>query len=177
MYSHDMDLDSNTDIVFVQSNGSDLDSLVIAFDPFNINNSYQVQEIPLGADCSTGTGRGMLFEDFDNNGLDDICFLGSDNKVRVILNMSPLTGINNFQTQLTEGFVYPNPTNGNFSIDLGERYLTTSIIITDLLGETIQTNEFTNNQVLNLKIEEPAGIYLLMIESGDKKAVIRLIKE
>ena len=177
MYSHDMDLDSNTDIVFVQSNGSDLDSLVIAFDPFNINNSHQVQAIPLGADCSTGTGRGMLFEDFDNNGLDDICFLGSDNKVRVILNMSPVAGINNFQTQLTKGLVYPNPTNGNLSIDLGESYPTTSIIITDLLGKTIQTNEFTNNQILNLKIEEPAGIYLLMIESGDKKAMIRLIKE
>jgi len=28
-----------------------------------------------------------------------------------------------------------------------------------------------------LKIEEPAGIYLLMIKSGNKKAVIRLIKE
>ena len=164
MYSHDMDLDSNTDIVFVQSNGSDLNSLVIAFDPFNINNSYQIQEIPLGADCSTETGRGMLFEDFDNNGLDDICFLGSDNKVRVILNMSAVAGINNFQTQLTEGLVYPNPTNGNFSIDLGESYPTTSIIITDLLGKTIQTNEFTNNQILNLKIEEPAGIYLLMIQ-------------
>ena len=176
MYSNDMDLDSNTDIVFVQSNGSDLDSLVIAFDPFNINNSHQVQAIPLGADCSTETGRGMLFEDFDNNGLDDICFLGSDNKVRVILNMSS-TGINNFQTQLTEASVYPNPTNGNFLIDLGESYPTTSIIITDLLGKTIQTNEFTNNQILNLKIEKPAGIYLLMIESGGKKAVIRLIKE
>ena len=72
---------------------------------------------------------------------------------------------------------YPNPTNGNFSIDLGERYLTTSIIITDLLGKTIQTNEFSNNQILNLKIDEPAGIYLLKIETGDQKAVIRLIKE
>ena len=117
MYSHDMDLDSNTDIVFIQSNGSDLDSVVITLDPFNINNSHQVQAIPLGADCSTETGRGMLFEDFDNNGLDDICFLGSDNKVRVILNMSPQTGINNFQTQLTEGLVYPNPNSGVFFID------------------------------------------------------------
>jgi len=177
MYSHDMDLDSNTDIVFVQSNGSDLDSVVIALDPFNINNSHQVQAIPLGADCSTETSRGMLFEDFDNNGLDDICFLGSDNKVRVILNMSPPAGINNFQTQLTEASVYPNPTNGNFSIDLGESYPTTSIIITDLLGKTIQTNEFTNIQILNLKIDEPAGIYLLKIESGNQKVVVRLVKE
>jgi hypothetical protein len=85
------------------------------------------------------------------------------------------TSINDYDLDFVS--LYPNPTNQYFSIDLGESYPTTSIIITDLLGKTIQTNEFTNNQILNLKIEEPAGIYLLMIESGDKKAVIRLIKE
>ena len=82
-----------------------------------------------------------------------------------------------YRTQLTEASVYPNPTNGNFSIDLGESYPTTSIIITDLLGKTIQTNEFTNIQILNLKIDEPAGIYLLKIESGNQKVVVRLVKE
>ena len=81
---------------------------------------------------------------------------------------------NNFSNEFK---LYPNPTNSNFSIDLGESYPTTSIIITDLLGKTIQTNEFTNNQILNLKIDEPAGIYLLKIESGNQKVVIRLVKE
>jgi hypothetical protein len=73
--------------------------------------------------------------------------------------------------------VYPNPTNGNFSIDLGKNYQTTTIIITDLVGKVIQTQIYNESQLLNLNIEEPAGIYLLVIESGDKKAVIRLIKE
>ena len=73
--------------------------------------------------------------------------------------------------------LYPNPTNGNFSIDLGESYQTTTIIITDLVGKVIQTQIYNESQLLNLNIEEPAGIYLLMIESGDKKAIIRLIKE
>ncbi len=35
MHSHDIDMDSNTDIVFVQSNYSAIDSLIIVFDPFN----------------------------------------------------------------------------------------------------------------------------------------------
>jgi len=89
-----------------------------------------------------------------------------------------VTGVGIMENGFGNGLrLYPNPTNGNFSIDLGESYPTTSIVITDLLGKTIQTNEFTNNQILNLKIDEPAGIYLLKIESGDQKVVTRLVKE
>ena len=72
---------------------------------------------------------------------------------------------------------FPNPTEGNFSIDLGEKYQTITITMTDLVGKIIQTKTYNQSQLLNLNIEESAGIYLLMIESGDKKAVIRLVKE
>ncbi len=73
--------------------------------------------------------------------------------------------------------LYPNPTVGSFSIDLGQTYKFTSIRITDLIGKTIQSQSFTNSQILNLNINESAGIYLLLIESTDKKAIIKLIKE
>ena len=73
--------------------------------------------------------------------------------------------------------LYPNPTDGNFSIDLGENLKTVMITITDLNGKLILSYNYNNSQLLNLKIEEPAGVYLLMIESGNKKAVVRLIKE
>ncbi|MFK8039553.1 MAG: choice-of-anchor Q domain-containing protein [Crocinitomicaceae bacterium] len=73
--------------------------------------------------------------------------------------------------------LYPNPTDGNFSIDLGNNYQTTIITITDLNGRTIHVKRYNDSQLLNLKLEEPAGAYLLIVETGDKKAVIRLIKE
>jgi len=73
--------------------------------------------------------------------------------------------------------LFPNPTDGDFSIDLGENTQLVTVTMTDLRGKVIQSTTYSNEQLLNLKIEEPAGIYLLMIESGDKKAVIRLIKE
>jgi hypothetical protein len=73
--------------------------------------------------------------------------------------------------------VYPNPTSGNFSIDLGETYNATTITITDLNGKLIQSKTYSESQLLNLKLEEPAGVYLLIIETRDKKAVIRLVKE
>ncbi|NQY09772.1 MAG: T9SS type A sorting domain-containing protein [Flavobacteriales bacterium] len=81
---------------------------------------------------------------------------------------------NNFGNEIE---IYPNPTDGNFSIDLGNNYQTTVITITDLSGRTIQTKRYNDSQLLNLKIKEPTGVYLLIIESENKKAVIRLIKE
>ena len=49
--------------------------------------------------------------------------------------------------------------------------------MTDLSGKFIKSNNYSNQQLLNLKIEEPSGIYLLVIKSGDKKATIRIAKE
>jgi hypothetical protein len=81
---------------------------------------------------------------------------------------------NNFGNEL---LIYPNPTDGNFSIDIGESYNALTITITDLNGKLIQSKTYNKNQLLDLRLDEPAGIYLLMIESKEKKAVIRIVKE
>ena len=73
--------------------------------------------------------------------------------------------------------IFPNPTNGYFSIDLGESYTAITITITDLKGRVIQSNTYNESQLLSLKLEEPAGVYLLMIESENKETLIKLIKE
>ena len=72
---------------------------------------------------------------------------------------------------------YPNPSNGNFTIDLGNTYVSITIKLTDLNGKLIETNSYKNTQLMHLKIEEPVGIYLLNIETVSKKAIIKLIKE
>jgi len=72
--------------------------------------------------------------------------------------------------------VYPNPTDGNFSINLGEDFENVTVIMTDLAGKIIQSNTYKDNQLLNLRIEEPTGIYLLLIKSGNKSALVRLVK-
>ncbi|MDB4534799.1 choice-of-anchor J domain-containing protein, partial [Vicingaceae bacterium] len=76
-----------------------------------------------------------------------------------------------------EILLYPNPTNGNFSIDIGETFNTVKITITDMSGKLIQSKNYNENQLINLELEFPAGVYLLIIESGDKNDVIRLVKE
>jgi len=73
--------------------------------------------------------------------------------------------------------IYPNPTNGYFSIDLGEKQKTLTITITNLNGKSILSKTYNNRQFLTLKLEEPTGVYILIIESVNKKAVVRLVKE
>ncbi len=73
--------------------------------------------------------------------------------------------------------VYPNPTSGDFSINLGTTYENAKIVITDISGKMIESNTMTQSQILNLSIKEPAGIYFVSIQSGDKKAVVKIIKQ
>ena len=82
---------------------------------------------------------------------------------------------NDFGNQL---LVYPNPNDGNFAIDLGQVYKRSEILITDLIGKLIYSNVLTQIQTVNISIKEvPSGIYMVSIHSGEKKAVIKLIKE
>ena len=81
---------------------------------------------------------------------------------------------NDFGNEL---LVFPNPTNGAFSIDLGEYYKTVSLTITDLNGKVILSKKYSDCQLLDLKLKEPTGVYLLLIESEDKKSTIQLVKE
>ena len=73
--------------------------------------------------------------------------------------------------------LFPNPTNGKFSIDMGENYNKTIVTIMDLNGKRIQSNIYNNSQLLNLELKEPSGVYLLIVEAEGKKAVIQLVKE
>ena len=73
--------------------------------------------------------------------------------------------------------IYPNPTVGNFSIDLRLNYESVKVHITDITGKLIQSNSYNNSKFLEMTLDNPAGVYLLIIESKEKKEVIRLVKE
>ena len=89
-----------------------------------------------------------------------------------------ITSVGIYENSFGNGLLlYPNPTDGNFSIDLGDNYESVTITITDLTGKLILSKTYIESQVLNLNLDEPVGAYLLIIESGGKKAVIRIVKE
>lgn len=73
--------------------------------------------------------------------------------------------------------IAPNPTSGNFTIDLGNEYDEVTIAMTNLNGKLIQSRDYNNCELVHLNIDQPAGVYLLMITAEDKKAVIRMVKK
>lgn len=81
---------------------------------------------------------------------------------------------NNLNAEL---IVYPNPTNGKLSVDLGSTFNTIKVSIRDINAKLIQSSEFNNSQILNLNLNAPSGIYVLTIESNENRAVVRLVNE
>ena len=73
--------------------------------------------------------------------------------------------------------LFPNPSNGHFTIDLGEFFRKVKISITDLNGKIIQTNEYFDAQVVHLEIEEAAAVYYVIVETGNRREVLKLIKD
>jgi hypothetical protein len=62
-------------------------------------------------------------------------------------------------------------------VDLGEDFENTVVSISDIYGKLIQSKTVTNSQVFEINILEPSGIYIIEFKSGDKNAVIRIVKE
>jgi hypothetical protein len=127
--------------------------------------------------------NGVVFIESENGTIAQVTVadITADNGVlhvidAVLLPETPTTEIieNGFGNGLK---IYPNPTNGDFTIDLGENHQNTKISITDLKGRLVQSIAYVESQLLSLKLEDPAGVYLLVIKTGDKKKVIRLIKQ
>ncbi len=77
-----------------------------------------------------------------------------------------------------ELIAYPNPTNGDFTIDLGKEYSEVQMSITDITGKTLQTKRFTQVHLIKLTLPlEASGVYFVLLRTKYKNAVIRVIKE
>ncbi|MDN5355878.1 MAG: hypothetical protein PWQ43_820 [Rikenellaceae bacterium] len=72
--------------------------------------------------------------------------------------------------------VYPNPTDGILKIDLGENLPDFVVSIIDVNGKLIRQTTYKNTKMFELNLNVQSGIYFLMINSENKKATIRLIK-
>jgi hypothetical protein len=75
--------------------------------------------------------------------------------------------------QLSQNFkIYPNPSNGNFNIEINEELIGAKVSIYNILGQKVKdfTLDVTNtNQSLN------NGVYLFEIEKDDNKTVKKLV--
>ncbi|WP_274475838.1 LamG-like jellyroll fold domain-containing protein [Mangrovimonas aestuarii] len=73
--------------------------------------------------------------------------------------------------------LYPNPTNNNINVNLGDTYTTVNAKLLSVNGRVIANKTFNNTSELNMGINHAAGIYFLNIITGTgKSAVLKVIK-
>jgi Ig-like domain CHU_C associated/Secretion system C-terminal sorting domain len=72
--------------------------------------------------------------------------------------------------------VYPNPTDGNFTIDLGQTHDQVMIQITNSLGQMVQNSVYNDVQLINLQLDSESGIYFVEITTTEGlKSKVKLV--
>ena len=94
----------------------------------------------------------------------------------VFVNSTVLTGIveeanNDFQFS-----IYPNPSTGNFSINLFKQSPLTEVTITNAFGQEVSREKFNNASKLNMEIREVSGLYFVKVSTGNKTSVFKVVK-
>lgn len=73
--------------------------------------------------------------------------------------------------------VYPNPTTGALSIDLGKSHNEVVITIRDQLGQDVLKRSYSGSNVFQMNMTGEAGMYFMEVNSGDNKAMLKVVKE
>jgi len=71
------------------------------------------------------------------------------------------------QNELGNLAVYPNPTDGNFTIDMGQNYDQIIVQITNSLGQVVQNAVYTERQLIDIQLDEESGIYFVETITGE----------
>ncbi len=74
--------------------------------------------------------------------------------------------------------VYPNPTDGNFAIKFETMQKDLSVRIMSISGQNIETHTFQNTDFVQLRLNQPDGIYLIdVLNEKGNKTKFKIIKK
>jgi len=77
-----------------------------------------------------------------------------------------------------EFLVYPNPTHGTITIEFENVNEHLEVILYSLSGQLIEHKNVQNASLIQLEIDEPAGIYILEVIGEDGVSTsLKLLKE
>lgn len=81
------------------------------------------------------------------------------------------------ETEFSMMQVYPNPTNGTFTLDFGKQMTDLKLDLTDVSGKVVLSKEISNQEKIVITINGPNGIYFMKIKGITQNEVIRIIKQ
>ncbi|MCT4579892.1 MAG: T9SS type A sorting domain-containing protein [Flavobacteriales bacterium] len=91
-------------------------------------------------------------------------------------NCNTSVGIEAIESTLNSS-IYPNPTNGDFSIDMNRNIEQLEIRISDISGKIVYTRSYKNCQKVDLNLNEAPGVYFITILVDGLQEKHKLIKK
>jgi len=73
--------------------------------------------------------------------------------------------------------IFPNPTHGETSIELGANYNDVSVIVRNAIGQEVMRKSYSSANSLQINIPGEAGIYMVEVTAQDKKAILKVVKK
>ena len=81
---------------------------------------------------------------------------------------------NDFSSSLK---AYPNPTDGDLSIDFNKHFQQIDISVYNILGQQVYTQKFYNSESIELQFNLPKGMYLVEVKTdANVTSVLKIIK-
>jgi len=89
-----------------------------------------------------------------------------------------VTSIEDNEATKSELSVYPNPTSGIITIDLGKTYKAVEVTIRNVLGQVVLTKSIKITNKLSFEIEGAKGIYFVELRTADGNvAQMKVVKQ
>lgn len=165
---------------------SDLFYNLIVGDNIDINCNYNIQygqQLDIIASCCITLGSGFnsnvgsnflakieptIFESKDNN-----TFYDSISNFLILTNNDLFRDNINFMS-LSEINIYPNPSNGNFSIDFGLlNYQDLLLRINDIRGNVVYSTDMIQTSILSINLNSTKGVYVLYLIDSNSNEIFR----
>ena len=82
---------------------------------------------------------------------------------------------NNFGIAIS---AYPNPTNGKFTINLGESFSESNVTVVNMFGQVVSSTNYKNTQTLEVEINGATGIYLATVKTKEgQQSTLKITKQ
>jgi len=185
-----MDISQNINLLELSCSNTSISSLNVSQN--TVLNTLVCQLNPQLTDVDVRNGNNTNFTYFstvisanlkciyvdDKNG----SYLSSWNKdatsywVNDTIDCQNISSINEFEIE-NPFYIYPNPTTGIITIDLGETKSNLNLSLINTLGQVILTENYKTTDYINLDLDAPKGVYFLRLETSGEVITKKIIIE
>lgn len=81
------------------------------------------------------------------------------------------------ENSLSNLSIYPNPTTGTITIDLGEVKQGLKATLTNSIGQVVLTKSYASTNCINFDVDYPKGLYFLTLETQGEVITKKIVKE